>query len=71
MAAKEATAEIIDRINEKIRIFLPSAGDEENVEQVETVIVNGKTTIIKRGEYVDVPFDVFEALYNSGRYPRL
>ena len=72
MATKTPDAKPIDRVNEKIRIYLPLLEDEnQKVDQVETVILNGNTTLIKRGEYVDVPFSIFEVLYNSGRYPHL
>ena len=72
MATKTLDAKPIDRVNEKIRIYLPLLEDEgEKVDQVETVIHNGNTTLIKRGEYVDVPFPIFEVLYDSGRYPHL
>jgi hypothetical protein len=72
MATKTPDAKPIDRINEKIRIYLPLLEDEgEKVDQVETVILNGNTTLIKRGEYVEVPFPIFEVLYHSGRYPNL
>ena len=45
--------------------------ENQKVDQVETVILNGNTTLIKRGEYVEVPFPIFEVLYHSGRYPNL
>lgn len=72
MATKTLETTPVDRINEKIRIYLPLLEDEgEKVDQVETVILNGNTTLIKRGEFVDVSFPVFQVLYNSGRYPNL
>ena len=72
MATKPVETTPVDRVNEKIRIYLPLLEDEgEKVDQVETVILNGNTTLIKRGEYVEVSFPVFEVLYNSGRYKNL
>lgn len=43
--------------------------DEDSEEQVETVIINGNTTRIKRGVTVPVTYDVYEVL--KGRYPRI
>jgi hypothetical protein len=55
-----------------VRIHLPLLEHQENdvkLEQTETVIINGKATLIKRGEYVDVKVPVFLQL--KQRYPSL
>lgn len=55
-----------------VRVFLPLMEDQESaleVDQTEYVTINGKTTAIKRGEYVDVPVPVFMQLRN--KYPHL
>ncbi len=57
----------------RVRVFLPRLEEdgEGKVDQTVPVIVNGETTLILRGENVEVPYRVFEALYASGRFPRL
>lgn len=57
----------------RVRIFLPRLEDDGNgrADQTVPVIVNGETTLILRGESVEVPYRVFEALYLSGRFPRM
>ena len=55
-----------------VRIFLPlveETGTEVTVDQTENVIINGKVTQIRRGEYVDVKVPVFMQL--KQRYPNL
>jgi len=55
-----------------VRIFIPLAeenGGEGKVDQTENVIINGKVTQIRRGEYVDVKVPVFLQL--KQRYPGL
>ena len=55
-----------------VRIFLPlveETGTEVTVDQTENVIINGKVTQIRRGEYVDVKVPVFMQL--KQRYPSL
>lgn len=59
-------------IEPTVRIFLPLAeenGTEVHVDQTENVIINGKVTQIRRGEYVDVKVPVFLQL--KQRYPNL
>lgn len=52
------------------KIFLPLLEDDEGkADQTENVTINGKTWIIKRGEYVNVPQSVFIAL--KQKYPHL
>jgi hypothetical protein len=58
----------------KIPIFLPLLPDEGGsveVDQRVNVEINGKTTIIMRGEHCEVTMPVYEALYNSGRFGRM
>ena len=55
-----------------VRVFIPLAeedGSQMNVDQTEQVILNGKVTQIRRGEYVDVKVPVFMQL--KQRYPNL
>lgn len=55
-----------------VRVFLPlleENGTEINTDQTENVIINGKVTQIRRGEYVDVKVPVFLQL--KQRYPNL
>lgn len=61
-------------VEKKIPIYLPLLPDEggsTEVDQNVNVEVNGKTTVIRRGEHCEVPLHVYEALYNSGRFDRL
>ena len=59
--------------DKRVRVFLPLLEEdgEGKVDQTVPVIVNGETTLIMRGESVEVPYRVFEALYQSGRFTRL
>ena len=55
-----------------VRVFIPlaeDAGGDMKVDQTENVIINGKVTQIRRGEYVDVKVPVFLQLRQ--RYPSL
>ena len=55
-----------------VRICLPlleATGTEGTVDQTENVIINGKVTQIRRGEYVEVKVPVFMQL--KQRYPGL
>jgi hypothetical protein len=55
-----------------VRIILPLAEDQGSdvaIDQTETVIINGKVTQIRRGEYVDVKVPVFLQL--KQRYPNI
>ena len=59
------------KVEPVVRVFLPlqEADGEMNVDQTENVIINGKVTQIRRGEYVDVKVPVFMQL--KQRYPSL
>lgn len=55
-----------------VRIFIPKLEDQESdveVDQTEYVTINGVTTAVKRGEYVDVKVPVFMQL--KQRYPNI
>lgn len=55
-----------------VRVFLPLMEDQSTdmeVDQTEYVTINGQTTAVKRGEYVDVKVPVFMQLRN--KYPNL
>lgn len=64
-----AQAEIPVAENEpRVRVFLPLLEEEGTglkVDQYEHVTVNGETTLVKRGEYVDVTVPVFIQLKNK------
>lgn len=59
-------------IEPTVSVFIPLAedtGSDIAVDQTETVVINGKVTQIRRGEYVNVKVPVFLQLRN--RYPNL
>ena len=59
-------------IEPTVRVIIPRSEDQDTsvkVDQTETVTINGKTTRIKRGEYVDVKVPVFLQL--KQRYPNI
>lgn len=69
MASKTATEP-----KRKVPIILPLLPDEGGAVEVDqnvNVEINGKTTIVPRGVHCEVPFEVYEVLYNSGRFPTL
>ena len=56
----------------RVRVYLPlleSEGAGVRVDQYEHVTVNGETTLVRRGEYVDVTVPVFIQLKN--KFPHL
>lgn len=61
------------RVEPTVRVFIPMLDESDygdlKIDQAETVIINGKVTRIKRGEYVDVKVPVFMQL--KQRYPNL
>ena len=76
--ALDTTAVVIEKKAEEVSIeplvtiFLPLAEDQGSdiaVDQTETVVINGKVTQIRRGEYVDVKVPVFLQLRQ--RYPSI
>lgn len=57
---------------QRVRVFLPKLEDDGSglkVDQYEHVTINGRTTLVKRGEYVDVTIPVFIQLKN--KFPNL
>lgn len=69
MANQKRTTLALDPV---VRVFIPlaeDAGGDVKVDQTENVIINGKVTQIRRGEYVDVKVPVFMQL--KQRYPSL
>lgn len=54
---------------QRVRVFIPKREEEEGsnvkVDPYEHVTINGKTTLIRRGEYVDVPVPVYIQLKNK------
>lgn len=51
--------------------LLPDEGGSQEVDQSVIVTINGKNTVIMRGNYVNVTPEVYEVLYNSGRFERM
>lgn len=57
---------------QRVRVYLPKLEDDGSglkVDQYEHVTINGHTTLVKRGEYVDVTIPVFIQLKN--KFPNL
>lgn len=57
---------------QRVRVYLPRLEDDGSglkVDQYEHVTINGRTTLVKRGEYVDVTIPVFIQLKN--KFPNL
>lgn len=54
---------------QRVRVFIPKREEEEGsdvkVDPYEHVTINGKTTLVRRGEYVDVPVPVYIQLKNK------
>ena len=58
------------KVTDSTAAVIPSANESDiKMEQTETVVINGKVTQIKRGEYVDVKVPVFLQL--KQRYPSI
>lgn len=55
----------------RVRIFIPPREDHPDlkVDQYEHVTIDGKTTLVKRGEHVEVTVPVYLQLRN--RFPHL
>lgn len=52
----------------RVRVYLPlleSEGAGLHIDQYEHVTVNGETTLVRRGEYVDVTVPVYIQLKNK------
>jgi len=54
-----------------VDVFLQPNENRDEGEQFEIVSVNGKQYQIRLGVPAKVPYPVFEALYNSGRFKSL
>lgn len=70
-ATKTATETTVNQ-NPTVMICLPLLPEQESglkIDQYEHVTINGKTTLIRRGEHVEVPADVYIQLRN--RFPNL
>lgn len=74
----DATAAILPEketgamIEPTVRVYLPLLENQDNsveLDQTETVVINGNVTLIRRGEYVDVKVPVFLQL--KQRYPNI
>ncbi|MBQ9152439.1 MAG: hypothetical protein IJ130_01345 [Solobacterium sp.] len=74
MAAKKDELAAVTKIAEpdttvtKVQVFLPPHEDDNSgvkVDQYEHVTINGVTTLIKRGEYVEIPVPVYIQLKNK------
>lgn len=74
MAKTNNTLEVTTPVAEKtaeeprVRVYLPlleQEGAGAHVDQYEHVTVNGDTTLVKRGEYVDVTVPVYIQLKNK------
>ena len=70
VAAEKAAVTSVD-LDIKVPVFLPYDDNKSENDQFEVASVNGKNYQIQRGVQVSVPYRVFEALYNSGRFKRL
>lgn len=56
----------------RVRVFIPEVeevGTGLKIDHYEHVTINGETTLIRRGEYVDVTVPVFLQLRN--KYPNI
>ena len=71
MATKEIGAQITmeeDHRGERVRIIIPRNEEDSSgmkIDQFEHVTINGVTTLVKRGEWVDVTPEVFIQLRNK------
>lgn len=73
MAVKEAPAKAADKVipEPTVRIYLPLLEESDSgmkADQTETVIINGKVTIIQRGVHVEVSPEVYTQLRNKYDY---
>lgn len=78
MAKKTDTLTVATPVAEKaageprVRVILPLSEESASgakVDPYEHVTINGKTTLIRRGEYVDVTIPVYMQLRN--KFPRI
>jgi hypothetical protein len=71
MATKNENTAVTENLTTRPRIYLPMLEETGGVkvDQYEHVTVNGNTTLIRRGEYVDVTPEVYIQLKN--RFPSI
>lgn len=71
MATKNENSVEVENLTTRPRIYLPMLEEQGGVkvDQYEHVTVNGNTTLIRRGEYVDVTPEVYIQLKN--RFPNI
>lgn len=71
MATKNENTAVAENLTTRPRIYLPMLEETGGVkvDQYEHVTVNGNTTLIRRGEYVDVTPEVYIQLKN--RFPSI
>ncbi len=63
-----ATAKTVTNDEPRVRVVLPLLPEDQmglKVDQYEHVTINGETTLVKRGEYVDVTVPVYIQLRNK------
>lgn len=63
-----ATAKTVTNDESRVRVVLPLLPEDQmglKVDQYEHVTINGETTLVKRGEYVDVTVPVYIQLRNK------
>ena len=63
-----ATAKTLTNDEPRVRVVLPLLPEDQmglKVDQYEHVTINGETTLVKRGEYVDVTVPVYIKLRNK------
>lgn len=63
---------VVDNDMPRVRVFIPLAEEASaglKVDPYEHVTINGETTLIRRGEHVDVTVPVFMQLRN--KYPNI
>ena len=58
-------------LNIMVPCYLPADDNKPETDQFEVVCVNGKSYQIALGQQVEIPYKVFKALYDSGRFKRL
>lgn len=63
-----ATSKTVTNDEPRVRVVLPLLPEDQmglKVDQYEHVTINGETTLVKRGEYVDVTVPVYIQLRNK------
>ena len=63
-----ASTKTVSNDEPRVRVVLPLLPEDQmglKVDQYEHVTINGETTLVKRGEYVDVTVPVYTQLRNK------